>query len=238
MIPPQSQQFVDSILALRPRVAAFDCDGTLWDADSGMEFFYWIVERGLVDKQTAAWALPRYDDYKAGKVDEKTMCGEMVQICRGLRVADIREAAQTYFHQKVEPVIFPEMLALTRALRDQGCHLWAVSSSNQWLIETEAATFGFSASHVLASAAAEEGAIATEQLLRVPTGADKATVLLEHLRVPLDAAFGNSVHDVGMLELAARAFAINPNPDLETIARERRWPVFHPAPLRNTLTRS
>lgn len=238
MIPPQSQQFVDSVLALRPRVAAFDCDSTLWDADSGMEFFYWIIERGLVDKQTADWALPRYDDYKAGKVDEKTMCGEMVQVCRGLRVEDIRDAARVFFRERVEPLAFPEMLALTRALRDQGCELWAVSSSNQWLIETEAAPFGFAAGHVFAAAVAEEGGIATDRLLRVPTGPDKATVLREQLRGAIDAAFGNSVHDVAMLELAARAFAINPNPDLETIARERRWPVFHPAPLPRTLTRS
>lgn len=237
MTSPAPQQFLDSVLALRPRVAAFDCDGTLWDADSGMEFFYWIIEHGLVDKPAAAWALPRYDDYLAGRVDEKTMCGEMVQICRGLRVEAIREAARTFFREKVEPLIFPEMLALTNALREQGCELWAVSSSNQWLIEVEAAPFGFPAGHVFAAAVAEEKNIATGRLLRVPTGPDKASILREHLRAPLDAAFGNSVHDVAMLELAARAFAVNPNPDLEPIARRRGWAIFHPAPVHRTLTR-
>jgi len=237
MIQPASQQFVEQVLALRPRVAAFDCDGTLWDADSGMEFFYWIIARGLIDNQTAAWALPRYDDYKAGLVDEKTMCGEMVQICRGLRVEAIREAARVFFREQVEPHIFPEMLALTRALRDQGCELWAVSSSNQWLIEVEAEPFGFAARRVFAAAVAEENGLATDRLLRVPTGPDKASVLREQLRAPLDAAFGNSVHDAAMLEVAARGFAVNPNPDLEPIARERGWVVFHPAPVHRTLTR-
>lgn len=237
MIPPRSRSFVDSVLALRPRVAAFDCDSTLWDADSGMGFFYWIIAQGLIDKRTAAWALPRYDDYKAGKVDEKTMCGEMVQVCRGLRVDAIRDAARVFFRGQVEPLVFPEMLALTRALRDQGCELWAVSSSNQWLIEVEAAPFGFAADHVFAAAVVEENGLATDRLLRVPTGPDKASVLRERLRGPLDVAFGNSVHDVAMLELAPRPFAVNPNPDLEAIARARGWVVFHPAPIERTLTR-
>jgi len=235
MTQPTSQQFIESVLALRPRVAAFDCDGTLWDADSGMEFFYWIIERGMIDRDISAWALPRYGDYKAGRVDEKTMCGEMVQVCRGLSVKAIREAAGVFFREKVEPLIFPEMLALTRALRDQGCQLWAVSSSNQWLLETESAPFGFSASHVFAAAVAEENGVATDRLLRVPTGPDKATVLREHVHAAIDAAFGNSVHDIQMLELASRAFAVSPNPGLEPIARRRGWTVYHPARFERTL---
>ena len=92
-----SQQFIESVLALSPRSAAFDCDGTLWDADSGMEFFYWILDQGLVNARTEAWARPRYQEYLAGQVDERTMCGEMVQMCRGLRVETISEAARHFF---------------------------------------------------------------------------------------------------------------------------------------------
>lgn len=228
-LQPTAQQFIDSILALRPCVAALDCDGTLWDADSGMEFFYWLIAQGLIDRKTAAWALPRYDQYRAGRVDEKTMCGEMVQVCRGLRVAALREAARVFFRDHIEARIFPEMFALTAALRDHGCGLWAVSSSNQWLIEAACEPFGIPAGHVLAAAVKETGGLATDKLLRVPTGPDKATVLRQHTRATIDLAFGNSVHDVALLALAARAFAISPNPDLEPIARERGWHVFHPS---------
>lgn len=236
MTPP-SPPLLDSVLALRPRVAAFDCDGTLWDADSGMEFFYWIIAQGLVDKNTAARALPRYDQYRAGRVDEKTMCGEMVQICRGMRVAAIRDAARVFFRDNIEALIFPEMLALTNALRDSGCELWAVSSSNQWLIEAEAEPFGVPPSRVLAAAVAEENGFATDRLLRVPTGPEKASILRGCLRAALDAAFGNSIHDLAMLEMAAHPFAISPNPDLEKAARARKWPVHHPAPARRTPSR-
>lgn len=234
MSAPTPQQFVDSVLALRPRIAVFDCDSTLWDADSGMEFFYWVIEHGLIPKPVADWALPRYDDYKAGRVEEKTMCGEMVQICAGLRIETVRDAARVFFREKTEAVIFPEMLRLTNALRDAGCELWAVSSSSQALIEVEAAPFGFTADHVLAAEVVVENDVMTDRLIRVPTAVGKADVLREHGVRP-ELGFGNSVHDVAMLEMCGRQFAINPNPDLEQIARQRGWTIYQPARLRTLI---
>ena len=233
-----SQEFIASVLALRPQNAVFDCDGTLWDADSGMEFFYWIIAQEMIDKPTSEWALPRYLDYKAGKVDEETMCGEMVQICRGLSLVAVQDAARVFFREKVEPRIFPDMLRLTHALRDQGCRLWAVSSSNQWLIEIEAAPFGFQPENVFAAAVETENGVLTDRLICVPTGPKKASTLRQHLDSPIDAVFGNSIHDLAMLELASHPFAVNPNPDLAAEARKRGWRVYEPEKAAATQPRS
>ena len=46
---------------------------------------------------------------------------------------------------------------------------------------------------------------------------------------PVDAVFGNSIHDQAMLEIAKHPFCINPNPDLEQVAIARAWPVYWPA---------
>ena len=53
--------FIDSVLALNPQVAAFDCDGTLWFGDSGMKFMYWEIEAGLIPNDIAKKILRRYD---------------------------------------------------------------------------------------------------------------------------------------------------------------------------------
>ena len=47
-----AQQFLDSVLALNLKLAVFDCDGTLWDADSGEQFFYWELERAIMTSST------------------------------------------------------------------------------------------------------------------------------------------------------------------------------------------
>ena len=45
------------ILAARPRVAVFDCDGTLWSGDAGFVFMNWSLAQGLVPERAAAWLL-------------------------------------------------------------------------------------------------------------------------------------------------------------------------------------
>jgi phosphoserine phosphatase len=234
----ESQKFADSVLALRPRVAVFDCDGTLWSGDCGADFFYWEIERGLLPAKIVEWALPRYQDYKAGNVAEDVMCGEMVSINAGISMQVLEEAAEEFFSSVVEPRIFAEMVRLTRELAATGCELWAVSSTNDWVIREGVKRFGIRRSHVLAAAVHVEDGLLTDRLVRVPSGPGKAIAIKEIVCKPVDVCFGNSIHDLEMLEIARHAFVVNPNPDLEKLALEKKWPVYWPAGMRNRRDRA
>lgn len=227
-ISPSAQKFVDSVLALRPAVAVFDCDGTLWSGDAGADFFYWEVKRGLLPVKVAEWALARYDDYKRGNVGEEVMCGEMVTIHHRIPERILEEASRDFYAEVVQPRIFPEMLQLTHELQNQGCELWAVSSTNLWVIREGAHHFGIPPQNVLAACVHVEDGLATDRLHRVPSGPGKATAINEVLGKTVDACFGNSIHDLQMLEIAKRAYVVNPNPDLEKTARIRGWEVYWP----------
>jgi phosphoserine phosphatase len=215
-------------MSLAPRIAVFDCDGTLWASDAGAEFLYWELDRGLLPERVAQWVRPRYRDYLDGKVSEENICGEMVTIHNGLRAADLARAAEEFFAAKFATAIFPEMLELTRRLHAAGCALWAVSSTNEWVVSAGLRGFGIPEDHVLAACVYCENGLATGRLRRVPTGAAKATAIRETISGPVDAAFGNSIHDAAMLDMAHHAFAINPNPDLEAMARQRGWTIYRP----------
>ena len=226
---PSGSAFIQSVLDLKPRLAVFDCDGTLWAGDAGEGFFYWAMEHGLMAKDVAAWAVYRYRDYKAGKVDEETMCGEMVTVHAGFTVADLERGAEEFFREKIATHIFPLMQELAMELADIGCEMWAVSSTNEWVIRAGARRFGIPPDHVLAACAAIEDGRCSSRLLSVPTDEGKAVALRE--RFPdgtIDAAFGNTVHDVAMLELAPHAFAISPDAGLQAIARKRGWRIYDP----------
>jgi len=227
-ISPSAQKFVDSVLALRPAVAVFDCDGTLWSGDAGADFFYWEVKRGLLPAEVVQWALARYDDYKRGNVGEEIMCGEMVTIHHRIPERILQEASRDFFAEVVQPRIFPEMLQLTLELQHQGCELWAVSSTNLWVIREGVQQFGIPPQNVLAACVHVEDGLATDRLHRVPSGPGKATAIREVLGKTVDACFGNSIHDLQMLEIAKRAYVINPNPDLERTARIRGWEIYWP----------
>jgi HAD superfamily phosphoserine phosphatase-like hydrolase len=226
---PKAADFVASVLRLQPRIAAFDCDGTLWAGDAGEGFFDWELKQGLVSDEIVAWARARYADYKSGKVDEETMCGEMVTLHRGMREDQVQRAAGQYFERYMEPQIFPEMRDLVHRLRESGCDIWAVSSTNEWVIRAAMKHFGIPDNRILAAKVQVERGVITDRLVRVPTGEGKPRAVREVVQGDLDAAFGNSRWDVAMLEIARHPFAINPNPDLEEVARGREWTIYFPS---------
>ncbi len=224
----RESRFIHSVLQFNPRVAAFDCDGTLWASDAGEGFFYWELDRHMVSAEVERWARPRYADYRAGNVSEHDMCGDMVTINQGLAESELERAAEAYFEQRVAPQIFPAMQELVRRLAAAGCEIWAVSSTNEWVIRTALRRFDIRQDHILAAAVAIENGRATNRLMRVPSGPAKLHALQSAGVSEFDAAFGNSRWDVAMLERARHPFVINPFPDLEKAAIEKGWPIFFP----------
>jgi len=227
-LSPAALEYIESVASLQPRLVVFDCDGTLWEGDAGADFFYWEIERGLVSPEVARWALPRYQDYKAGKVDEETMCGEMVTMNAGIPEKVLLEAAEEFFSTVVEHRIFPEMQQLARRLAQAGCNTWAVSSTNIWVIRAGAERFAIPVDRVLAVEVEIENGAATNRLIHVPTDEGKATVIRKHVPGVVDVCFGNTIHDAAMLELARHPFAISPTEELEALAKQKGWRTYWP----------
>jgi phosphoserine phosphatase len=222
-------EFYASVLATRPAIAVFDCDGTLWSGDAGYGFMVWSMESGLVSRNASDWLDSQYRLYRSGEVSEVEMCAEMVQVYAGLREDELRKASAEYFHTKVEAHVFPEMRELVSQLQAGGTEIWAVSSTNHWLIEEGVREFGIPAERVLAARVRVKDGVISSELLDVPTDEGKA-VSLERVGVQSpDAVFGNSIHDAAMLAIAKRAFPVNATPALLQIAGDKGWPVYYPA---------
>jgi phosphoserine phosphatase len=225
---PAGQKFIDSVLRLEPQIAAFDCDGTLWSGDAGETFFDWEIKRGVVSAEIGRSMRARYAEYKAGKVSEDDMCGEMVTMHKGLPEAAVMAAATEFMTTSFPERVFPEMQELVRRLRDQACDIWAVSSSNEWVIRAGMKWFDIPEDRILAAKVETENGVVTDRLVRIPSGPGKPAALREVVRESIDAAFGNAKWDIDMLAIAKYAFAVNPNPDLQAIAREREWTIYFP----------
>jgi phosphoserine phosphatase len=137
--------------ALSPKVAVFDCDGTLWSGDAGSTFMWWTMEQGLLSRESTDWLTARYAAYRRGEVSELAICGEMVQVYEGLRESELRRAAAEFFARNIERNIFPEMLQLVTELHQNGTEIWAVSSTCDWVVEEGVKRFNIPAQRGLAA---------------------------------------------------------------------------------------
>lgn len=223
------EEFERLVFEFKPKVAVFDCDGTLWSGDAGYGFMAWTLEQGLVSRSTQDWIDTRYRAYRAGAVNELQMCGEMTQMYAGLRDSELRAAAARYVDEFVRGRIFAEMLALVAAMRKAGIELWAVSSTNRWVIAEGLRDFGIPEERVVAAEVRVANGTITSEIIDVPTGPAKATALRRVGVAHPDAVFGNSVHDLAMLEMARCAFPVNPSPALLEAAAKRGWDYYRPA---------
>ncbi len=222
------EEFERLVLASNPKVAVFDCDGTIWSGDAGYGFMVWTLEQGLVSRSTRDWIDNRYRAYLSGRVSELDICGEMVQIYAGLREQELRAAAAQYVKEFVRRRVFPEMAALLGTLRQAGVELWAVSSTNRWVVAEGVRGFGIPEERVLAAEVRVTDGLISSEIAAVPTDELKAEALKRAGLPAPDAVFGNSIHDLAMLEIARCAFPVNPSPALLKAAAKHSWGHFRP----------
>ena len=222
-------QFHAAALAPVPKIAVFDCDGTLWSGDAGSGFMNWSFQSGLLSREATDWLDDRHRAYRRGDVSELVICGEMVQVYDGLRDSELRTAAAAFFSEHVEKNIFPEMQQLITRLQSLHTEIWAVSSTNNWVIEEGLRRFGIASDRILAACVEVDNGIVTRKLLDVPTDEGKVASLKRVGVTRPDAVFGNSIHDAAMLAIGRRAFPVNPGDLLVSESLRRGWPVYFPA---------
>ena len=217
------------VFELNPQVAIFDCDGTIWSGDAGYGFMIWSIEQGLVSRTASDWIDTRHRAYIAGTVSEVEICGEMTQVYAGIREQELRDAAAEFVKHHVQHRIFAEIAQLIEGLRTRGVTLWAVSSTNKWVISEGVRQFGIPEERVLAAEVRVASGLITAELVDVPSGDGKANSLRRVGLPNPDAVFGNSIHDLAMLEIARKAFPINPSPALLQACARHGWGYFRPA---------
>jgi phosphoserine phosphatase len=234
-----TSEFHARVHALTPRIAVFDCDGTLWSGDAGSSFMHWTIDTKLISPEPISWLNHRYEGYKRGQVSEADICGEMTQVYRGLSVETLRAAAAHFFRDYIEPNIFPELATLIAELQQNHCDIWAVSSTNTWVIEEGVRRFNIPANRVLAARVEIDNNLITDRLIHVPTDEGKVEALRHAGITAPHAVFGNSIHDAAMLSIARApegtpnsipgAFPVNPSVGLLTRSAQEGWPIYYPA---------
>jgi HAD superfamily hydrolase (TIGR01490 family) len=221
----------ESKLSAEEPLAVFDVDGTLFRRGLLPALTRRLVGEGVFSERVReelsqdyyAWVERRgsYETY-----DELVM-ELFLRELKGISVAELRRCAMVEVEAHGRRLhMYTRDIA--RRLKQAGYHLIAISGSPQNILDYFLKPLGFDRAWgtVLAQ---DTGGCYTGEVLHDPFK-NKRRVLEEFLKdagVGLEGSvgMGDTLSDVGFLELVRTPIAFNPNRSLFEVARKRGWPI-------------
>lgn len=213
------------------RLAVFDLDHTLLAGDSDYLWGQFLVERGVVERESYERENERfYEQYKAGSLDMAAFCSFSLKPLAAYPLPQLRAWHAEFLRSKIEPVIAPGAPALLERHRAQGDTLLITTATNRFITEPIAALLGVE--HLIATDPEIADGRYTGRVAGLPNfQAGKVTRLeawlagrperFEHL-----SCYSDSRNDLPLLERADQAVAVDPDDVLRAEAQRRGWPVI------------
>jgi phosphoserine phosphatase len=183
-------------------VAAFDADGTLWDADAGETFFDWQIRNCDLPAFRGVDPWKRYHDLK--NPDPRVAYVWLAQISAGRPLSEVRAWAAECFRSVGPWPVFESQRKLITLLRELKFDVYVVTASIKWAVEPVAALLGIDFDHVIGVETEVHNGIVTDIVKPPITWRDgKAEGLLARTGgVRPVLAAGNTVGDIALLQSA------------------------------------
>ncbi len=214
--------------------AAFiDLDRTLVAGASG---FYWAraaVDSGLISRRQMAGIVRQNLVFRLrGSTDDTTdeVRAQISRIVAGQRVVDLRRMMPEVL-AGVLPRIYPQMLDVAYAHQDAGRRVYIATASSQQMADMLSVVLGFDGGIGARSEVVDgrftgrdEGEFTYREgkAIRIRELAER-----EGIDLRASYAYSDSESDLPMLRLVGHPVAVNPDRDLERVARDEGWEVMH-----------
>lgn len=185
----------------QPLVAAFDADGTLWDADVGELFFRHQARRLCID---VSEFFTKNDDYLCPHQSREAIL-KVSHINVGYRLSQIRQWAMDCYEQHKQTIhVFRSQKRLISHLQRLGIHVFIVTASCKWAIEPFGRLFfNIGSDHIIGTEMHVEDNIVTGQPKQLTYNEGKVKGLLEATGgIKPILAVGNALPDEHLLHLA------------------------------------
>ncbi len=211
-------------------LAIFDLDNTLIAGDSDFLWGEHLVALGVVDAEEYAQANRRfYEDYKAGRLDIHEYARFAFRPLAEHPMPQLLAWRSDFLCQRIRPLILPAAQALVDEHRRRGDTLLVITATNRFVTTPIVQAFGIE--HLLATEPRRENGRFVNEIEGIPCFQEGKVARLEAwLREQgLEAAerwfYSDSHNDLPLLERVEHPVAVDPDPQLAEIARERGWPV-------------
>jgi len=217
-------------------LALFDLDGTLLPIDSDhawgefMDELGWVDAAGFRNGNDAFYA-----QYQAGALDIDAYIAFATAPLRAQSAAARTAAHERFMREVIAPAMRPVARELVESHRARGDRLALVTSTSDFITAPIAAAFAVDALIATRLECTADGA-PTGRIEGVPSFREGKVVRVgqwlaasgtDWAAFSRISVYGDSVNDLALLERATDPVATNPSPELESIARARKWRILN-----------
>ena len=216
------------------RLALFDLDNTLLAGDSDYEWGQFLVDRGVLDRQSyEAQNRAYYDQYVAGTLDIHEFLGFALRPLAAHEPSELERWHAEFMAQRIRPMIGARARRLVREHLEAGDLCAIITATNSFVTRPIAREFGVE--HLVATEPETRNGRFTGKVAGIPCFREGKVKRLEQWLSDRGKRLGDftestlysdSHNDLALLERVKRPVAVDPDEKLAAVARSRGWPVI------------
>ncbi|MGQ0653197.1 MAG: HAD family hydrolase [Betaproteobacteria bacterium] len=216
------------------RLVLFDLDNTLLAGDSDYEWGQFLVDRGVLERETyEAQNRAYYEQYAAGTLDIHEYLGFALRPLAAHEPADLARWHDEFMRLRIRPMMLPAGQRLVRGHLEAGDLCALITATNSFITAPIAREFGVA--HLLATDPESLAGRFTGRVAGTPCFREGKIARLEQWLAAQRrnlAGFDESVfysdshNDIPLLERVTRPVAVDPDEQLAAEARRRGWAVM------------
>lgn len=212
----------------------FDLDNTLLAGDSDYEWAQFLVTKGVLDKEISeAKNKEFYEQYKAGTLDiHEFLEFQLAPLSRHNR-EELEVWHDEFMSSRILPLISGPSQALVQLHLESNALVAIVTATNSFVTGPIAKEFDIP--HLIATVPAQENGRFTGKPRGTPAfregKIERVEAWLESLGLwwgsfEKTSFYSDSLNDLPLLEKVSHPVAVDPDPTLRELAKQRGWPVI------------
>ena len=215
------------------KLALFDLDNTLLAGDSDFQWAQFLMEEGVIDRDThQAKNIKFYEDYKKGTLDIFAFLDFQLEPLTRYPRSQLNTWHQHYMERKVFPMMTDKARDLVEKHRASGDLMMVITATNSFVTQPIAEAFGIE--HLIGTIPEEIDGEFTGRVIGTPSFKEGKVSRLQQWLAERGQSladfeswfYSDSQNDLPLLKMVNHPIAVDPDPVLESYAKEQGWPVI------------
>jgi len=216
------------------RLALFDLDNTLLAGDSDYEWGQFLVERGVLERESyEAQNRAYYEQYVAGTLDIHEFLGFALRPLAAHEPADLERWHADFMATRIRPMIGSPARALVKKHLDAGDLCAIITATNSFVTRPIADEFGVE--HLIATEPERRDGRFTGKVAGIPCFREGKVKRLDEWLASRSkrladfaesTLYSDSHNDLALLERVKHPVAVDPDEKLSAEASRRGWSVI------------